>query len=356
MQIMKALILCTGEGMRLRPITLTLPKGLIPIANKPLIYYAIDSLINVNIKNIGIIVSNGNMEVFRKALKKYENIGVNFEYIIQRKTIGLVNAVEISKKYLDDENFIMIFGDDFYEVNLKSFIHKFENSKSNCQVLLNRVNALRKFGVANVKYNRVEDIIHKSINQKSHMAITGIYVFDKNIFKACQEINSSSRGEYEITDAIKWLINNGYKVTYDITQEYWKNISKPNDLIEANQYILKKLNKKVFGCIENSKITGNVYIGPNTVIKNSIIRGPAIIGNSCFIYGSYIGPYVSIKSHVKIENTEIENSIILDRCIIKDINTIIDESIIDRDCIIENKNICRKASSFILGKESKIIL
>jgi len=353
---MKGLILCGGLGTRLRPITYSLPKQLIPIANRPVIFYIIDSLVSAGINNIGIVV-NDNEFVFKEMLKEYNNNEVTFEFIRQRKPLGLANAVYLAKDFINQDDFVMILGDNLYEVDIEDFINKFKRDSLNSRILLKEVKEPKRFGIAKTIDGKLVDLIEKPKNPPSNLAITGVYIFDNNIFDACKNIDKSQRGEYEITDAIKWLIDNKYKVGFDILNGWWRDLGKPTDILDANNYKLNHIRNEIKGIIdEKSVVSGKIILGENSKIYNSVIRGPVVIGNNSIIENSYIGPYSSISNQIRIINSEIENSIILDSCYIENIDKVIDSSIIERNCTIINKGFHRKVNSFVLGKNSKVII
>lgn len=353
---MKGVILCGGLGTRLRPITYSTPKQLIPVSNRPIIFYILDSLAKANISEIGIII-NDNEEIFKDVLKDYENKDINLEFIHQLQPLGLADAVATSEEFVKDDDFIVVLGDNFYELNLINVIEDFYSTSSNCSILLYEVTDPQNYGIAEVKEDKVLNVEEKPKNPKTNLAITGIYIFDKNIFKACKEIRPSWRGEYEITDSIKWLLDNAYKVTYNFLESLWVDLGTSKEIIYINQYNLSKIEPYTKGLIdEKSKITGNISLGENSKIFNSIIRGPVIIGNNTIIENSYIGPYTSIMNNVKIVDSQIENSIVLDKCIITKVGNIIDSSIIGSNSTIVSNNSYRKANTFILGKDSNLIL
>jgi len=353
---MKALVLCGGTGSRLWPITLSLPKQLIPICNKPVLFYILDSLIEASIRDIGIIV-NHNETIFKEALVAYSHKDINITYINQNQPIGLANAVLEAKDFIANDNFLMILGDNFYDLNLSNFIDNFLLKNLNCKLLLKEVKEPNRFGVAEVTEDKITNLIEKPKNPPSNLAITGIYLFDNKIFDGCKAITPSWRGEYEITDAIKWLLDNGYNIGYQVIPKGWQDLGKPEDILEANRNTLRTKDGCILGHIdENCKVTGTINLGNNSAIIDSVIRGPVIIGENSIIKNSNIGPYTSIGSEVYIENSKIQNSIILDSSYIKNIMSGINESIIDSDSKIEGSSILNEGHSFILGKNSRIIL
>lgn len=350
---MKGLILCGGTGSRLWPITLSIQKQLIPIANKPLLFYILDSLLKANIKEIGIVI-NEHEETFRKILKKYED-DVIIRYIKQEKPVGLADATYSGRNFIKDDNFIMILGDNLYELNIENSIQRFIDKKVNCHLLLKEVADPKRFGIANICNDSLIDVIEKPNIPPTNLAITGMYIFDKNIFTACKKIKPSWRGEYEITDAIKWLLNNEYKVSYEIFDGSWKDLGKPEDVLEANVNQLKKIRENVLGSVDNSKVVGKIDLGSNSQIINSIVNGPVSIGENTIIRDSFLGAYTSISNNVKITNARLENCIILDGCRISNVNSTIASSIIERDSRIEKAS-SNKGYNLLLGKNSRVLL
>ncbi len=353
---MKGVILCGGLGTRLKPITYTLPKQLLPVSNRPVIFYILDSLVKANITEIGIVIKD-NEDIFRNTLKEYENKNLSYEFIHQSQPLGLADAVAMSENFVKDDDFIVVHGDNFCEFDLKKLIDDYYNSSSNCSILLHEAEEPQNFRIAEIKEKQVINVEEKPKSPRTNLAITGTYIFDKNIFKGCKEIVPSWREEYEITDSIKWLLDNDYKVTYNISESLWLDLETSKDILYINQHILSGLKKNIKGLIdEKSTITGNISLGENSKVYNSIIRGPVIIGNNTIIENSYIGPYTSIMNNVKIIDSSIENSIILDKCFISRISNTIDSSIIEKNCNIISQSSYRKTNSFILGKDSSLIL
>ena len=351
---MKGVILCGGKGTRLNPVTDFLPKQLIPIANKPLIFYTIELLLKSGIKEIGVVVNEGNKDIFKQALEsKFE---MDFHYIIQKNPKGIANGLMEAESFIDNEKFIMILGDNSFRFDLENFIHEFVTDKSNCKLLLKEVDNPERFGVAYIGNNKIINLEEKPKTAYSNLAITGIYAFDNNIFNACKKILPSPRGEYEITDSIKWLIHNGYDVGYEILDGYWRDVGSHLDVVEENIIRLSSIEEKIMGHIENSSILGKVILEEGAVIYNSIVRGPIVVGKNTIIKYSYIGPYTSIGKGVNIEKANIECSIILDSCFISSVETPIDYSIICEGTTITKEKGLRNVNKFITGKNSKIYL
>lgn len=352
---MKGVILCAGKGTRLKPITNFIPKPLIPIANKPFIFYTIESLLKAGVDDIAIVVNEENIDVFKKHLKhKFQK---QFEYIIQKESNGIAKALLETESFINDERFIMILGDNSFELDLGVLINDFNLSNIDGKLFLKEVKNPEKFGVAYVGNNKIINLVEKPKQSFSNLAITGIYLFDKNIFKACKEIKVSKRGEYEITDAIKWLLENNYDIGYEIIDEYWRDVGSYFDLIEEN---INKLNSINSGFkneqIINSHISGKIFLEKGASISNSIVRGPVRVGKNSSIKNSYIGPYTSIGKYVSIEKSNIECSIILDNCSIISIGKMIDNSILGEGTIIMKKMGIKDSNSLITGTDCTIYL
>lgn len=351
---MKGLILCGGKGTRLKPITDSIPKQLIPIANNPLIFYTIESLLKAGIQEIGIVVNEENEDIFKQSLK--DKFAVDFHYIVQKYPKGIADGLLTAEDFIGNEKFIMILGDNSYQIDLQKFIDHFIESNKSCKLLLKEVENPENFGVAYIANDKIINLEEKPKVAYSNMAITGVYAFDNNIFNACRNIKPSSRGEYEITDAIKWLLQNKYDIGYEISFGDWRDVGNHKDVIHENIYRLNFIENEVKGHIENSSISGNLILENGAVLFNSIVRGPIIIGENSIIKNSYIGPYTSIGKNVNIEKSNIECSIILDNSSISFVETPIDFSIIGEGSIISKENSIKKANRIITGKNSMIYL
>jgi len=351
---MKALVLSGGKGTRLRPITHTSAKQLVPVANKPILFYGLEAIAECQIKDVGIVVGDTKNEII-SAVGDGSKFGIKVTYIEQEAPLGLAHAVKISQEFLKDEEFVMYLGDNLIKDGIKSFVENFKKKKPNSQILLARVKNPQQFGVAELKDGKVIKLVEKPKQPKSDLALVGVYMFDKNIFKAVNSIKPSWRNELEITDAIQYLIDNGYTVEPHIITGWWKDTGKLEDMLEANRIILETLNEENSGKIENSKIEGKVIIQKDAEIVNSKIRGPAIIGERTKIVNSYIGPFTSIYYDVLVENSEIEHSIVLENSKIKDIKRI-EDSLIGQNVEIIKSEKKPTAYRIMVGDSSKIEL
>jgi glucose-1-phosphate thymidylyltransferase len=354
--ILKALITSGGKGTRLRPITHTQNKHLIPIANKPILYYAIEAVAAAGINNIGIVINSSDHSV-PAAIGNGEKWGVKIEYIPQEAPLGLAHVVKISQDFIGDEPFIFYLGDNMVVGGVKRFIEKFNDDNCNCHLTLAKVADPTRFGVPEIKQDKIVNIVEKPSHPKSDFAVSGIYLYDKSIFQAVNSIRPSERGELEISDAHQYLINKGYKITYSEITGWWKDTGKPSDLLEANRLVLTHLEEKSIGEADsNSQLAGKVILQENAKVINSHIRGPVIIGGNSFIENSYIGPYTSIYHNTVVRNSEIEFSIVTDNCLIENVNVRIESSILGSGVEIYNAKDKPKTHRFILGNQSLVEL
>jgi glucose-1-phosphate thymidylyltransferase len=351
---MKGLILSGGKGTRLRPLTFTQAKQLVPVANKPVLFYGIEALTEAGINEIGIIVGDTKTEI-QLAVGNGKRWGIRISYIEQEAPLGLAHAVKISEDFLKNEPFVMYLGDNILKSGITSLVQEFKGKKPNALILLTEVPNPRMFGVAELKGGRVVRLVEKPKNPASNLALVGVYMFDSHIFEAVKAIKPSWRNELEITDAIQYLVEHGYDVQPHLVTGWWKDTGKIEDILDANRLILETVTGSNQGSVdEASRIKGEVVIEEGVVIKNSIIRGPAIIGANSEILDSYIGPFTSIQNGCKIVHTEIEHSIVLERSEIIEVGSRIDESLIGREVKIFKCPPRPSVFRFMVGDKSEI--
>jgi glucose-1-phosphate thymidylyltransferase len=358
---MKALITSGGHGSRLRPLTHTSNKHLIPIANKPMIYYAIESVTQAGIHDIGILINEDTGREIREALGSGKKWGAKFTYIPQKAPLGLAHVIKVSESFLKDSHFVFYLGDNVLLGGIQRFIDEFYRNKNNCQLVLANVKDPQRFGVADIEDGRVIRVIEKPKNPKSPFAVTGIYVYDRSIFEAVKNIKPSKRGELEISDAHQYLIDNGRRVGYCEATGWWKDTGKPEDLLEANRFILDNLiidgEPKIMGEVDHhSDVAGKVIIEKGATVKRSVIRGPAIVGENTLVEESYIGPFTSVYFGCEIKNSEVEYSIVLENCKIIDATARIERSLLGRDVKILKNDSTPSNQKFILGDQSIVEL
>jgi len=353
---MKGLILSGGKGTRLRPLTFTQAKQLVPVANKPVLFYGIEALVGAGIRDIGIIVGETRNEI-QEAAGDGSRWGpdVRITYIDQPEPLGLAHAVLIAEPFLRGEPFVMYLGDNILKSGIISLVREFEERRPNALILLTPVANPQMFGVAELRDNQVVRLVEKPKEPASNLALVGVYMFDAHIFEAVKAIKPSWRNELEITDAIQYLVERGYDVQPHLVSGWWKDTGKIEDILEANRLILETIEGAVEGMVdEASKVSGAVVIEAGAVVRTSTIRGPAIIGAGTEIVDSYIGPFTSIQKRCRIVGTEIEHSIVLEGSEILDIGSRIDESLIGRDVRIHKCPPKPLAYRFLVGDKSEI--
>lgn len=350
---MKGLILSGGKGTRLRPITHTSAKQLIPVANKPILFYSLEAMQEAGIKEVGIVVGDTWKEI-------KENVGdggkwdLKVTYIHQEAPLGLAHAVMISRDFLGEEPFVMYLGDNILKEGIKRFVKEFEKELPDAQIFVAEVTNPQDFGVVVIRNGKIIKLIEKPRKPPTNLALVGVYIFTHHIFEAVKELKPSWRGEYEITDAINWLLQKGYRINYLKVEGWWKDTGKPEDLLEANRILLEDINREIKGKIKNSILRGRIIVEENTVVENSRIRGPVIIGKNCIIKESYIGPFTSINDECEIIKSEIEDSIIMEKSKIIEVDGRIEESIIGKEVMIRRGNTKRNVKKFVIGDHSII--
>ncbi len=353
---MKALITSGGRGTRLRPLTHTQNKHLIPIANKPILHYAIEYCIEAGITDIGIVYSKGS-DAVRHAIGKGERWGVNISYIAQEAPLGLAHVIKISQEFIGDEPFVFYLGDNMVVGGLKKFIDAYNQSNSNCHLTLARVKDPQRFGVPEIIDGRIVRIEEKPAQPKSDLAVAGIYIYDKHIFEAVNNIDYSSRGELEISDAHQYLLDHGYHISYSEITGWWKDTGKPYDLLEANRLVLDNISPDIQGDIDDdSLVTGDVQLAKGAKVINSTIRGPAVIGENTVIENCYIGPFTAIYEDCHIRNSEVEFSILLSECKVLDVDIRIEHSLLGNDVEIIKSQGKPATHRFLIGDQSRVEL
>ncbi|MCD6205668.1 MAG: glucose-1-phosphate thymidylyltransferase [Candidatus Marinimicrobia bacterium] len=349
---MKALITAGGHGTRLRPITHTQNKHLIPIANKPILSYALDYVKEAGIREVGIITNKDGSEV-KDVYGDGRQMGLAITYIPQERPAGLADCVRIAEPFIGTEPFVFYLGDNIIVGGIKRFIDEFHSRKSHCHLVLARVPDPERFGVPEIRDNRIVRIEEKPEKPKSDYAVTGIYIYDSSIFDAVNSIKPSARGELEISDAHQYLIEKGLTVTYSEITGWWKDTGKPNDLLEANRLVLDNIQTNIVGNIDkDSHISGRVIIQEGCKIQNSNIRGPVIIGSGTRITNAYIGPYTSIERNCLIQDSEIEYSIVSEACKISDQKIRIEGSLLGKGVQIVRAKSKPFTNRFIVGDQS----
>lgn len=353
---MKGLILSGGKGTRMRPITHTAAKQLLPVANKPILFYAVEAIKEAGINEIGIIISPETGREVRETVGDGSRWGIKIEYILQEEPAGLAHAVKTARDFLHDATFVMYLGDNLIKDGVKPLVERFNNGKADAQILLKEVANPSAFGVAQLNGDgRILCLEEKPAQPKSNLALVGVYLFNKNIHTAIDEIKPSRRGELEITDAIQKLIDTKYHVDSFVLSNWWLDTGKKDDMLEANRVVLDEMtNYFNHGLLDNSLVSGRVQIGEASVLSNCTVRGPAVIGKNCRIEDSYIGPFTAIGDRAQVSHAEIEHSILRENCRIRNFNGRIVDSLIGVNVELSRNQSKPVAYKFMLGDDSKV--
>ncbi len=352
---MKGLILSGGKGTRLYPLTYTRAKQLIPVANKPVLVRVIEAIRDAGITEIGIVTGDTEPEI-RDAIGTGKRWGVEITYIPQDEPLGLAHAVKISRPFLGDDRFVMFLGDNVIEGGVATLIRQFGESEWNAQIVLTEVDEPQHYGVAELNPDRsIKKLVEKPREPQSNLALVGIYMFDANVHDACEAIEPSWRNELEITDAIQWLVDQGKSVHPYVHRGWWIDTGKPTDMLDANDHVLEEIEHAVHGFVDrDSRVDKRVTVESGAEVINSVVRGPAIIGENSRIVNSYIGPFTSIYHDVVVEDSEIEHSIVLENSSIRGIAGRIADSLIGRNAIVRRSPIKPVAHKITLGDHSDI--
>jgi glucose-1-phosphate thymidylyltransferase len=359
---MKGLILSGGAGTRLRPITHTSAKQLVPVANKPILFYGIEDMAAAGITEIGIIIGDTGDEI-RAAAGDGSRWGVHITYIPQDEPLGLAHCVLIARDFLGDDDFVMYLGDNMLQQGLEEFVGRFEAARAedpesvSAQILLAHVEDPRQFGVAEVNgAGEVVRLVEKPQDPPSDLALVGVYLFDPAIHEAVAAIKPSARGELEITDAIQWLLDHGRRVLHDVLVGWWIDTGKKDPLLESNRYILELLEPANHGKVDaESSLEGRVVIEPGAEIVGSKVRGPAIIGERTRIVNSFIGPFTSIAADCEVTDAEVDHSVLLEGSRIIGVNGVAD-SLIGRHVEVTRSGQRPRSLRLMLGDHSKVDL
>ncbi len=353
---MKGLILAAGLGTRLRPITSLRPKPTISVANRPLIHYAIDNLAEVGIREIGVVVSYDTITILKETLDGYGE-GVNFSYLIQNPPKGLAHAVQVSRDFLGDDPFVMYLSDNLFEYGVSSFVASFDPDRGvNAVLALVPVEDPRAFGVAEIDDGKVVRLVEKPEEPQSNLAVAGVYVFDHTIHAMIETLEPGAKGEYQITDAIQMLIEQGYHVSPVEVRGWWKDTGKAEDILDANRLELLKLRRDIRGELDGAEVVGDVIVEEGATVRRSTILGPALIGAGALIEHAFIGPYTTIGNGAVIRNAEIEHAVVGDGTHIEGVKPRIEGSLIGEDVHIAGHTGWPSTHRLILGDKSRVML
>jgi glucose-1-phosphate thymidylyltransferase len=356
MQPLKGLILSGGKGTRLRPITHTSAKQLVPVANKPVLFYGIESLAAAGIDEIGIIIAPETGGEIREAAGDGSRFGVKITYIEQDAPSGLAHAVLTAEPFLGDSAFVMYLGDNLLRDGITELVDQFRTQEPDAMILLTSVPDPENYGVAELEGDKVARLVEKPKEPQSDLALVGVYMFRPSIFEAARAIEPSWRNELEITDAIQWLIEQKLSVDPHIVRGWWKDTGQVQDMLDANRLILDDLVERVEGELIDSRVEGRVVIEPGARLERSTVRGPAIIGAGSRIVDAYIGPYSAIGEDTTIERAEVEYSIVLANSTVTGLDGRIEASLIGRNVQIGRSPALPKAYRFVVGDNAEIAI
>jgi glucose-1-phosphate thymidylyltransferase len=351
---MKGLILSGGKGTRLRPLTYTSAKQLVPIANKPVLFYGVEAIVAAGIREIGVVVGDTREEI-RAALGDGSRFGARVTYIEQDAPRGLAHAVLISEPFLKGEPFVVYLGDNVIADGITTLVEDYRRLGCNSQILLAKVGNPSQFGVAELEDGRVVRLTEKPKHPKSDLALVGVYMFDDSIWEAVKAIRPSARQELEITDAIQWLVDHGRTVHPHLVSGWWKDTGKIEDMLEANRIILDTFTASGLEGIDSaSRVEGKVVVEKGARLERSTVRGPAIIGAGAEIRDAFVGPYTAVGADCLIDRCEIENSIVLEGSRLERIPVRIADSLIGKNVRIHPGLERPRVHRFLVGDNSEI--
>ena len=354
MENLRGLILSGGTGTRLRPITHTSAKQLVPVANKPVLFYGIEALVGAGIEDIGIIIAPETGDEIRDAVGDGSGFGARVTYVLQDEPRGLAHALLTAEEYLEDGPFVMYLGDNLLRDGITDLVDRFRSSEPDALILLTKVPDPQHYGVAELDGDRVVRLVEKPKDPPSEMALVGVYMFGPPIFEAARRIEPSWRDELEITDAIQTLIDGGRRVESHTVSGWWKDTGQLADMLEANRLVLEDIERKIEGELTEANVEGKVAVGPGAVVERSTVRGPAIIGEGATVRDAYVGPYTSIDREVVIERCEVEHSILLEGARIIDLEARMEASLLGRNVTVARGDGVPKTLRMIVGDNSEI--
>jgi glucose-1-phosphate thymidylyltransferase len=325
---MKGVILCAGEGTRLRPLTYTGAKHLIPVANEPILFLALNALVEAGITDIALVVGTTGWQI-KDTVGDGAQFGCRVEYIPQERPLGLGHAVRVTRDFVGDSPFVVYLGDNYIHGGIRRFTERFRETAPDAQILLSREVDPFRFGVADVRGRRIVRVVERPKQPPSNLCIVGVYAFSPAVFDAIAKTPPSARGEIELTDAIQHLIDQGLTVSGAELETWWKDTGKPDDVLDLNRRLLEGIEESNQGDVDGeSIIEGRVWIGTQTLVRRSLLRGPIIIGDGCVIEDAYVGPFTSVGPRSEIRAAEIENSVLLPHCVVQGVEGRIDSSLL----------------------------
>jgi glucose-1-phosphate thymidylyltransferase len=352
--VLKGLILSGGKGTRLRPITHTSAKQLVPVANKPVLFYGIEAMAEAGIEDVGIIIAPETGDEIRGAAGDGSRFGVTLTYIIQDEPAGLAHAVLTAEPFLGVSPFVMYLGDNLLQGGISDLVRAFHDGGPDAMILLTPVPDPEHYGVAELNHGSVVRLVEKPAEPKTDLALVGVYMFRASVHAAARAIEPSARGELEITDAIQRMVDVGLRVEPHIVKGWWKDTGRLDDMLAANRLVLDTIQTRQRGELEDCQVDGRVVIEPGAQLTRTAVRGPAVIGAGARLTDCYIGPYTAIGNNCVIENAEVEHSILLEGSIVKDLDGRMESSLLGRNVKIGRIERQPRAYRFLVGDNSEI--
>jgi glucose-1-phosphate thymidylyltransferase len=358
MRSLKGLVLSGGRGTRLRPLTHTAAKQLVPVANRPILYYVLDNLRDAGIRDVGIIISPETGQAIQEAVGDGYAWGMKLEYLLQEAPLGLAHAVKVARPFLGSDPFIMYLGDNLIGSGIGGFCETFENSNADASILLKEVDNPSSFGIAEVNsQGQVRCLIEKPENPRSNLALVGIYFFSPRIHAAIDRIRPSGRGELEITDAIQELLQQGFNVLSHKLDSWWLDTGKKDDLLTANGLVLDEwVKRQLLGEVdEKSQVSGRVRLGKGSTVTSSTIRGPVVVGDNVQIENSFIGPFTSIGNGCRILSSVMEHCVLFENARIEHVDRLEDSLVGKGSSVIKNRG-NHQAYRLMIGDDSEVLV
>ena len=354
MQDLKGLILSGGKGTRLRPITHTSAKQLVPVANKPVLFYGIEAMAAAGIEDVGIIIAPETGEEVKAAAGDGSRFGVRLTYLLQDEPLGLAHAVLTAEPFLGHSPFVMYLGDNLLQGGIVDLVSAFRSSEPDALILLTAVPDPEQYGVAELNDGRVVRLVEKPLEPKTNLALVGVYMFTPTVYDAAKSITPSGRGELEITDAIQQMVDRGLRVEPHIVNGWWKDTGRLEDMLAANRLVLDTIDSRIEGELAESQVDGRVVIEPGARLERCAVRGPAVIGAGAALIDCYVGPYTAVGQGCTIENAEVEHSILLEGAAIRDLAGRMESSLLGRNVTIGRDRRQPRAYRFMVGDNSEI--
>jgi glucose-1-phosphate thymidylyltransferase len=355
MDDLKGLILSGGRGTRLRPITFTSAKQLVPVANKPVLFYGIEAMAAAGIREVGVIIAPETGDEIRQVTGDGSQFGVEITYILQDEPAGLAHAVLTAEPFLGASPFVMYLGDNLLQGGMEDLVREFRSQAPEALILLTPVPDPQNYGVAELGSDgAVVRLVEKPPEPATDLALVGVYMFTPRIHEAAKAIEPSPRGELEITDAIQWLVDNNHRVEPHVVRGWWKDTGRLDDMLEANRLILDTLVRRIDGELDSAQIDGRVVVEAGARLERATVRGPAIIGSGAVVRDAYIGPYTAVGRYCLIEGAEVEHSILLEGSSVIGLEGRMESSLLGRNVKISRTDRQPRAYNFMVGDNSEI--